>query len=116
MVVVNQRPQVQKKLGLDYEACKTLRADLVHVSITGFGLEGKRSDWTCYDLIAEGYSGVMDLTGEPDGAPQKIGAPAADMWQAPMPLLPPYRHFSIAAEPDMVTASMLRWSTAWRNS
>jgi crotonobetainyl-CoA:carnitine CoA-transferase CaiB-like acyl-CoA transferase len=79
VVIVNQRPQVQKKLGLDCESCQALRPDVVHVSITGFGLQGKRSDWTCYDLIAEGYSGVMDLTGELDGDPQKIGAPAADM-------------------------------------
>jgi crotonobetainyl-CoA:carnitine CoA-transferase CaiB-like acyl-CoA transferase len=79
VLIVNQRPQVQSKLKLDAEACKALRPDLIHVSITGFGLKGKRSDWTCYDLIAEGYSGVMDLTGELDGAPQKVGAPAADM-------------------------------------
>ena len=49
------------------------------MSITGFGLEGERADRTCYDLIAEGYSGVMDLTGDPSGGPQKVGAPAADM-------------------------------------
>ena len=79
VVVVNQRARVQKKLGLDPDACRLLRPDIIHVSITGFGLEGKRSDWACYDLIAEGYSGVMDITGELDGAPQKIGAPAADM-------------------------------------
>ncbi len=79
VVIVNQRPRVQKKLGLDAEACKALRPDVVHVSIIGFGLEGKRSDWTCYDLIAEGYSGVMDITGEPDGAPQKVGTPVADI-------------------------------------
>jgi crotonobetainyl-CoA:carnitine CoA-transferase CaiB-like acyl-CoA transferase len=79
ILVVNLLPRVQKKLGLDARACKAIRPDLVHVSITGFGLEGKRSDWTCYDLIAEGYSGVMDITGEADGAPQKIGTPAADM-------------------------------------
>ena len=79
VMVVNLLPRIQKKLGLDAAACKALRPDLVHVSITGFGLEGKRSNWTCYDLIAEGYSGVMDITGEIDGAPQKIGTPAADM-------------------------------------
>ena len=49
------------------------------VSLTGFGLEGARKDFPCYDLIAEGYSGVMDLTGEPDSPPQKIGTPAADL-------------------------------------
>lgn len=79
VVVVNQPARVQTKLGVDAAACKALRPDIVHVSITGFGVNGQRSDWTCYDLIAEGYSGVMDLTGEPDGPPQKVGAPAADM-------------------------------------
>jgi crotonobetainyl-CoA:carnitine CoA-transferase CaiB-like acyl-CoA transferase len=79
VVIVNQLPRIQKKLGVDSEACKALRPDLVHVSITGFGLHGQRSGWACYDLIAEGYSGIMDLTGEANGPPQKIGAPAADM-------------------------------------
>lgn len=79
VVLVNQPPRVQKKLGIDVAACRAVRPDIVHVSITGFGLEGARSDWTCYDLIAEGYSGVMDITGEADGPAQKIGAPAADM-------------------------------------
>jgi crotonobetainyl-CoA:carnitine CoA-transferase CaiB-like acyl-CoA transferase len=79
VVVVNQPLRVQRKLGIDAASCRAVRGDLVHVSVTGFGLDGKRSDWTCYDLIAEGYSGVMDITGEADGPPQKIGAPAADM-------------------------------------
>ena len=79
VVVVNQPPRVLQKLSIDAASCQALRQDLIYVAITGFGLHGSRSDWTCYDLIAEGYSGVMDLTGEPDGDPQKIGAPAADM-------------------------------------
>lgn len=79
VVMVNQPPKVQQKLGVDAASCQRIRPDLVYVSVTGFGLEGERADWPCYDLIAEGYSGVMDLTGEIDGEPQKIGAPAADM-------------------------------------
>ncbi|MBX9840810.1 MAG: CoA transferase [Xanthobacteraceae bacterium] len=79
VILVNQPARVQKKLGIDAAACRALRPDIVHVSITGFGAVGPRSDWTCYDLIAEGYSGIMDITGEPDGPPQKVGAPAADM-------------------------------------
>jgi crotonobetainyl-CoA:carnitine CoA-transferase CaiB-like acyl-CoA transferase len=79
IVVTNQPPDVQKKLGLDYESLRSERSDLIFVSISGFGLSGERSELTCYDLIAEGYSGVMDLTGEGSGPPQKIGAPAADM-------------------------------------
>lgn len=79
VVLVNQPLRVQTKLGIDAAACRALRPDIVHVSITGFGLKGERDGWPCYDLIAEGYSGIMDLTGEPDGPAQKIGAPAADM-------------------------------------
>lgn len=79
VVLLNQPPRVQKKLGLDVESCRALRPDIIHVSITGFGMQGARADWPCYDLIAEGYSGIMDITGEPDGPAQKIGAPAADM-------------------------------------
>lgn len=79
VVVVNQPPRVLQKLSIDATSCQALRKDLIYIAITGFGLTGQRSDWTCYDLIAEGYSGVMDLTGDPAGEAQKIGAPAADM-------------------------------------
>lgn len=77
--VTNQPPAAQKKLEIDYDAIHGLRKDIIFVSITGFGLSGERANLTCYDLIAEGYSGIMDITGAPDSAPQKIGAPAADM-------------------------------------
>ena len=79
VVVTNQPPRVQAKLGTDFQTLKAIRDDLVFASITGFGLTGSRADGLCYDLIAEGYSGVMDLTGVPDREPQKVGAPAADM-------------------------------------
>jgi len=79
VVVTNQPPNVQKKLKLDYDAIKAIKEDIIFVSISGFGLDGARADLTCYDLIAEGYSGIMDVTGATDSAPQKIGAPAADM-------------------------------------
>lgn len=79
VVVVNQPPRTARRRGIGADRLRSLKQDLIYVSITGFGLTGPRSDWTCYDLIAEGYSGVMDLTGELDGPPQKIGTPAADM-------------------------------------
>jgi crotonobetainyl-CoA:carnitine CoA-transferase CaiB-like acyl-CoA transferase len=77
--ITNQPPSVQKKLGLDHETIKAIREDIVFTSITGFGLDGARADLTCYDLIAEGYSGIMDLTGEAGGAAQTRGARAPDM-------------------------------------
>lgn len=79
VIVVNNPPGTAKKIGTDAATITAIKPDIIYVSITGFGLEGARSDWTCYDLIAEGYSGIMDLTGEPETAPQKVGAPAADM-------------------------------------
>lgn len=79
IVVASFPPRVARKLKVDAETLRHLCPSLIYVSITGFGLSGERSDWTCYDLIAEGYSGIMDLTGDAGGEPQKIGAPAADM-------------------------------------
>jgi crotonobetainyl-CoA:carnitine CoA-transferase CaiB-like acyl-CoA transferase len=79
VLVTNQIGRSQRKLGIDYATLSALCPGLVHVSITGFGVQGDRSDLPSYDLIAEGYSGVMDLTGEAGGAPQKVGTPAADL-------------------------------------
>jgi crotonobetainyl-CoA:carnitine CoA-transferase CaiB-like acyl-CoA transferase len=79
VVVTNQVERSQRKLGIDHATLSALRPGLVHASITGFGVSGERSDLPCYDLIAEGYSGVMDLTGEADAPPQKVGTPAADL-------------------------------------
>jgi hypothetical protein len=79
VVILNQLPRLQAKLGTDYATLKGAREDLIHVALTGFGLTGERADRPCYDLIAEGFSGVMDLTGEAGGPPQKIGTPAADL-------------------------------------
>jgi len=79
VVILNLVGRVQQKLGLDSASLAAVNRKLIHVSITGFGLDGQRADLPCYDLIAEGWSGVMDMTGEPDSPPQKIGTPAADL-------------------------------------
>jgi crotonobetainyl-CoA:carnitine CoA-transferase CaiB-like acyl-CoA transferase len=78
-VILNLVARAQKKLGVDADTLRAVNPRLIHVSLTGFGLTGPRADMPCYDLIAEGYSGVMDLTGELENAPQKVGTPAADM-------------------------------------
>lgn len=79
VVIVNLTDRVQKKLGVDHAALSKVKPDLVHLSLSGFGLTGARKDFPCYDLIAEGYSSVMDLTGEAESPPQKVGTPAADL-------------------------------------
>ena len=79
VVLLNLVARAQRKLGLDAASLRALNPRLIHVSVSGFGLRGGRADLPCYDLIAEGYSGVMDLTGEPENGPQKVGTPAADL-------------------------------------
>lgn len=79
VVISNQPLSVQRKLQLTSEDFRAVRPDIIMTTITGFGLSGQRADLACYDLIAEGYSGIMDITGAADSDPQKVGAPAADM-------------------------------------
>jgi crotonobetainyl-CoA:carnitine CoA-transferase CaiB-like acyl-CoA transferase len=79
VLLLNLVARAQRKLELDAASLRPVNPRLVHVSISGFGLRGARADLPCYDLIAEGYSGVMDLTGEAEMPPQKVGTPAADM-------------------------------------
>lgn len=79
VVLMNLVARTQRKLKLDSTSLRNINPRLIHASITGFGLQGGRADLPCYDLIAEGYSGVMDLTGEAENGPQKVGTPAADL-------------------------------------
>ncbi|MCP3733913.1 CoA transferase [Sphingomonas sp. RP10(2022)] len=67
------------KYGLDYASLSALNPRLVYCSITGFGQDGPYAPRAGYDFIVQGMSGMMDLTGDPDGAPQKIGVAMADI-------------------------------------
>lgn len=79
VILLNLVARGQRKLGVDAATLRAINPKLIHLSLTGFGLQGERADMPCYDLIAEGYSGVMDLTGELENGPQKVGTPAADL-------------------------------------
>ncbi|WAT17760.1 CaiB/BaiF CoA-transferase family protein [Aurantiacibacter sp. MUD11] len=67
------------KFGLDYESLKKINPRLVYCSITGFGHDGPYAARAGYDFIVQGMSGIMDLTGFPDGPPTKIGMAYADI-------------------------------------
>lgn len=69
-----------KKYGLDYESLKEVNPKLIYCSITGFGQDGPYAHRAGYDFMIQGMGGIMDLTGEPDGAPQKIGVAFADIF------------------------------------
>jgi crotonobetainyl-CoA:carnitine CoA-transferase CaiB-like acyl-CoA transferase len=79
VVLTTYREPLLDRLGLTYAALKAARDDLIYCTITGYGLTGPSRNLPGYDLIAEGISGIMDLTGEATTGPQKVGAPAADM-------------------------------------
>lgn len=69
-----------EKYGLDYKSMARLNPRLVYASITGFGQNGPRAAQPGYDFLIQGMSGIMDLTGDPDGAPQKIGVAWIDIF------------------------------------
>ncbi len=70
------------KYGLDYESLKAINPRLIYCSITGFGHTGPYAERAGYDFMIQGMGGIMDLTGEPDGEPQKIGVAFADILPA----------------------------------
>lgn len=79
VLVENFRPGVTKRLGLDYESMSALNPRLVYASISGFGQTGPYADRPGFDLIAQGMTGIMSVTGEPGGTPVKCGIPIADL-------------------------------------
>src|SRR5438094_179063 len=79
VVLENFRPGVLERLGFGYPAVSKVNPRAVYCSISGFGQTGPYSDRPGYDVIAQGESGIMDLTGYPDGPPAKLGASLADV-------------------------------------
>lgn len=86
IVVENFKPGRADELGLGYDDLRRENPRLIYASITGFGRDGPYGDWPGFDQIAQGMSGLMGLTGYPDGDPTRIGIPVADitsgMWSA----------------------------------
>jgi crotonobetainyl-CoA:carnitine CoA-transferase CaiB-like acyl-CoA transferase len=77
--VQNYRPGVAGRLGVAYEDLRAVNARLVYCSISGFGMTGPYAPRGGYDLIAQGMSGIMSVTGDEDGAPAKAGLPVSDL-------------------------------------
>jgi crotonobetainyl-CoA:carnitine CoA-transferase CaiB-like acyl-CoA transferase len=68
------------KFGLDHESLSKENPRLIYCSITGFGQTGPYAARAGYDLMAQGMGGIMELTGAPDGEPQRTGVPVADIF------------------------------------
>ena len=78
VLLESYRPGVMKKLGLDYETLKEINPRLIYCSISAYGQEGPYANRPGYDVIAQAVSGMMEMTGEPDGPPNKIGSAIGD--------------------------------------
>jgi crotonobetainyl-CoA:carnitine CoA-transferase CaiB-like acyl-CoA transferase len=68
------------KYGLDYDSLRQVNPKLIYCSITGFGQTGPYAHRAGYDFIIQGMSGLMSVTGEPDGQPQKVGVAVTDIF------------------------------------
>jgi crotonobetainyl-CoA:carnitine CoA-transferase CaiB-like acyl-CoA transferase len=79
IITENFRPGVVRKLGLDYPAVQKLNPTVVYASMSGFGQTGPYGTKGGFDIIAQGMSGIMTMTGEPAGRPAKVGIAMNDI-------------------------------------
>ena len=79
IVVENFGPGVMQKRGLDYDSLNLLNPRLIMASLSAFGRKSPLSHKTGYDMIAQAFSGMMSMTGDPDGAPTFVGIGVADV-------------------------------------
>lgn len=82
VVIENLRPGAMAKLGLDYARLSVVNPRLVYVAASGWGQDGPLSQLPGLDIMAQARSGLMSITGEPDGDPVKVGVPICDLVSA----------------------------------
>jgi crotonobetainyl-CoA:carnitine CoA-transferase CaiB-like acyl-CoA transferase len=122
VVTENYRKGTMAKLGLGYEALKALNPGLIYCSISGYGRTGPYAEKGGYDLIAQGMSGLMSITGEPGRAPAKSGAPVCDINAgilAALGVLAAYIHRLKTGEGQLVETSLLEagiQQTYWQSA
>lgn len=76
--VENYGPGVVEKLGVDYDACRAVKPDIIYGRIKGFGTSGPWSDYKCFDMVAQSAAGAFSITGEADGPPMRPGPTTGD--------------------------------------
>lgn len=79
VVVDNFRPGVMARLGIDHETLKCHNPKVITVSVTGFGEYGPSRNRPAFDLVVQAFSGLLHITGDPDGPPSRVGIPIADI-------------------------------------
>ena len=116
VIVENFTPGVMERFGLDYEAVKATNPNVIYCSISGFGQDGPYRSRPAYDQIMQGIGGLMSVTGEPDGEPQKIGVAVTDigagMWAA-FAIMAALHHRGRSGPGQYIDVSMMDAQIAW---
>jgi crotonobetainyl-CoA:carnitine CoA-transferase CaiB-like acyl-CoA transferase len=116
LVVENFKTGNLARYELGYDDVKADNPKLVYCSITGFGQTGPYAERPGYDFLIQAMGGIMSLTGEPDGEPQKVGVPIADMMAgmfAGVSICAALRHAAVTGEGQYIDIGMLDTQIAW---
>ena len=110
------RGGVIEKLGFAYEQVRERRPAIIYASVTGYGSRGPLAERPGYDPLIQAYSGVMSLTGHPDGPPARVGGSVVDVGTGiltALGVLAALRHRDRTGEGTHVEASLLATSLGW---
>ncbi|MCE8516417.1 CoA transferase [Ruegeria pomeroyi] len=116
ILIENFKPGGLAKYGLDYASLGPEFPGLVYCSISGFGQTGPNASKPGYDLMAQGFGGVMSLTGEPEGAPMKVGVGIADVMcgmYATVGILAALHHRQRTGEGQHIDLALVDAQVAW---
>ena len=116
VVIENYKPGGLEKFGLDHATLLKAHPGLVYCSISGFGQTGPNRDQPGYDLMAQGYGGIMSLTGDPEGMPMKVGVGIADVMcgmYATIGILAALRHRDQTGQGQHIDLSLVDAQMAW---
>ncbi|WP_170465248.1 CaiB/BaiF CoA transferase family protein [Ruegeria arenilitoris] len=116
ILIENFKPGGLAKYGLDYATLSHDFPSLVYCSISGYGQTGPNASKPGYDLMAQGYGGVMSLTGAPEGAPMKVGVGIADVMcgmYASVGILAALRHRDLTGEGQQIDLALVDAQIAW---
>ncbi|MBM1633847.1 CoA transferase [Sulfitobacter mediterraneus] len=116
IVVENFKPDGLRKYGLDHASLMAAHPALIYCSISGYGQTGPNRDQPGYDLMAQGFGGIMSITGAPDGAPMKVGVGIADVMcgmYATIGVLAALRHRDQTGEGQHIDLSLVDSAMAW---
>jgi len=116
ILVENFKTGALAKYGLGWEQLKEKYPGLIYCSITGFGQTGPYAPRPGYDALIQAMGGVMSLTGEPEGEPQKVGIPIADLFAGlygTIGILAALRHKQATGQGQQIDIGMLDTHVAW---